>query len=362
LQLENLGWGASLASSFQAVVQNLSLPSLVPGRVVRQDRRWLRVSLGDRIVLARPSGHLAHHAVGAEALPTIGDWVAVHAPEHAHEAVIHAVLPRQSLLIRRAAGTEHEGQVLAANLDVVFLVSGLDDDLNPRRIERALTVAWESGAQPVVVLNKADLLEDVASTVASIESIAPGVPVVAVSARTGWGMDELLAHLPPGRTGMMLGSSGVGKSSLLNRLLGESRATTSEVSQHESKGRHTTTHRELFLLHHGGLLMDGPGVRELGLWGEDASLDDTFSELHALAEGCRFHDCTHQHEPGCAVRAAVAEGTLSEERLQSYERLRRELAHQERKQNPLARQEEKRHHRARSIAGWEAGQAKRNRK
>ncbi|WP_164021395.1 ribosome small subunit-dependent GTPase A [Pyxidicoccus trucidator] len=358
MSLESLGWGPDLAHAFSVVVSQSSL-SLVPGRVVRQARGLLSVQTSDRVLLARTAGRLLHHASEAEALPAIGDWVALQLPAGEGEALLQAVLPRRGVLMRREAGREREAQLIAANLDVVFLVAGLDDNFNPRRIERALALAWNSGAEPVVVLSKADLLADAAERVLEVEALAPGVPVLALSARTGEGVEVLRSHLPVAKTGVLLGSSGVGKSTLVNRLLGEERLATQAVSEEDNRGRHTTTHRELFVLPGGGLLIDGPGVRELGLWGEEEGLDQAFADILALAPGCRFTDCQHQGEPGCAVRAAVAGGTLAQARLDSFEKLRRERAHLAQKTDPLARREQKRRESTLTQAGRARGRAKR---
>ncbi|MDY7233194.1 ribosome small subunit-dependent GTPase A [Hyalangium rubrum] len=356
--LESLGWGPSHAHAFSVLLSQSSLP-LVPGRVVRQERGLLTVQTSERVCLARPTGRLLHHALSAEALPTIGDWVALMVPSGEGEALLHEVLPRQSVLMRREAGSEREGQVIAANLDVVFLVAGLDGNFNPRRIERALTVAWNSGAAPVVVLSKADLQPEVSERVEEVEALAPGVPVLALSARTGEGLEALKAELPAGKTGVLLGSSGVGKSTLVNQLLGAERLATQEVRPEDDKGRHTTTHRELFVLPHGGLLIDGPGMRELGLWGDEEGLEHAFSDVVELAEGCRFRDCGHQREPGCAVRGAVEAGALTPERLESFDKLRREQAYHARQASPLAQREQRRHERTQTLAGWEYSRAKR---
>lgn len=361
VSIESLGWGEDLANAFSQLLSQ-SPVSLVPGRVVRQERGLLTVQTSERAVLARAAGRLLHQASDAEALPTVGDWVALPPPSGDGEALLHAVLPRRSILKRREAGSEREGQLIAANLDVVFLVAGLDGNFNPRRIERALTLAWASGAMPVVVLSKADLCPEVSERVLEVEALAPGVPVLALSAQQGTGLEELLAQLPAGKTGALLGSSGVGKSTLVNQLLEEARLATQPVRPEDNKGRHTTTHRQLFVLPQGGLLIDGPGMRELGLWGdEEEGLSQAFSDVLALAEGCRFSDCSHQREPGCAVRGAVETGELSPERLQSFEKLQREQAYQARQTNSAAQREQKRFEKNRTLAGWEHSRAKRRR-
>ncbi|MGE6760090.1 ribosome small subunit-dependent GTPase A [Corallococcus interemptor] len=353
MSLETLGWGPDLDVSLSSLVSQSSSNNLVPGRVVRQQRGLLTVQTAGAAFLARASGRLLHQAQGVEALPTVGDWVLLQPPASGDgEALMHAVLPRRSLLKRREAGSEHDAQLIAANVDVVFLVTGLDGNFNPRRIERALTVAWNSGATPVVLLSKADLADDAAARVLEVEALSPGVDVLAVSARTGLGVEEVRARLPPGKTGVLLGSSGVGKSTLTNRLLDDARLATQPVLAEGDRGQHTTTHRELFVLEHGGLIIDGPGMRELGLWGDDdEGLAQAFADVLTLAAGCRFNDCGHQREPGCAVRAAVEDGTLSEERRASFEKLQREQAFQRRQTDAVAQREHKRLERNRSKEG-----------
>lgn len=360
MSLETLGWGPDFDLALSQS-QPSSTPSLVPGRVVRQQRGLLTVQTQGAAFLARAAGRLRHQAVDAEALPTVGDWVLLQPPASGDgEALMHTVLPRRSVLKRREAGSEHDGQLIAANVDVVFLVVGLDSNFNARRIERALTVAWNSGATPVVILSKADLASDADERVLEVEALAPGVDVLAVSARTGLGIEAVRARLPAAKTGVLLGSSGVGKSTLANRLLDAARLVTQPVRPEDDKGRHTTTHRELFVLEHGGLIIDGPGMRELGLLGgEDEGLAAAFADLFTLAEGCRFNDCGHQGEPGCAVMAAVQAGTLSEERRANFAKLQREQAFQHRQADANAQRQHKRTQRTQSNAGWARTRAKR---
>ena len=259
--------------------------------------------------------------------PPSGDWVVAGRSDDSSPAVIHGVLPRRSVFVRRAAGTASEEQVVAANVDTVFLVSGLDHDYNPRRIERYLTLAYESGADPVIVLNKADLHENPDQAVLETEAVAFGVPILLVSARSGRGLDAFRNALGPGMTGALLGSSGVGKSTLINALLGREALRTAEVRNDDGKGRHTTTHRELIPLPGGSVLMDTPGMRELQLVGDEASVAQAFDEIAELATGCRFKDCSHAGEPGCAVQTALARGELDMERYESYLRQRKEIRH-----------------------------------
>ena len=258
------------------------------------------------------------------------------------DARIRAVLPRATHFSRRAAGNPTEEQVLAANIDVVFLVSGLDHDFNPRRIERYLVTAWDSGAAPVIVLNKADLVADPATFVAEVEAVAPDVPVLAVSARAPASVAALRQHLGHGRTAALLGSSGVGKSSIANALIGDEVLRTHEVRESDSRGRHTTTGRQLVLLPGGGILIDTPGMRELQLWESTETVAGAFSDIDGLAVGCRFRDCRHATEPGCAVIAAAAGGTLPAARLESFRKLQGEQAFLVAQQDERARIEQKR--------------------
>ncbi len=259
---------------------------------------------------------------------------------------MHAVLRRRTAFVRRAAGDVTVQQVLAANVDTVFLVMGLDRDYNPRRIERALVLAWESGAVPVVLLNKADLCEDADGRRAEVEAVAPGVPVLVLAAKEGTGLEALSPWLERGKTVALLGSSGVGKSTIVNRLLGEERQRTREVRSSDQRGRHTTTHRELVALPRGGLLLDTPGLREIQLWASEVGLAAAFEDIEALAPGCRFRDCAHLSEPGCAVRAAVEADELSADRLASYHKLRAEVRSLEVRESPLLQREE--------LARWRA--------
>ncbi len=336
MSLERLGWNARFADAFAARTE----PNLLPARVVREDRdRYLLIDeSGERAAVL--AGRLRHESLAAGDRPAVGDWVAVRASGADGDAVIVAVLPRTSAFTRKRAGETTDEQVVAANVDVVLLVSGLDGDFNPRRIERYLAAAWESGATPVVVLNKADLADDLEARLDEVRGVAPGVDVIALSALEGEGVEALASWLLPGRTLALLGSSGVGKSTLANALLGEARIATGAVREDDSRGRHTTTHRELLVLPCGALLLDTPGMRELQLWADEDALDGAFPEIAALAASCRFGDCAHESEPGCAVLAAEADGTLDAERLASWRKLQRELKWLASRQDARARAEE----------------------
>jgi ribosome biogenesis GTPase / thiamine phosphate phosphatase len=328
-----LGWSPSRAEQFEPYAAD----GLVPARVAAQHRGAYVVYTESGEHRAEVAGRLRHGALTSSDFPAVGDWVVLGVAPGANRALIHAVLPRATSFSRKAAGQLAE-QVVAANVDVVLLVSAFGHDLNTRRIERYLTAGWESGAQPVVVLNKSDLADDLAGEIAAVEAIAFGVPVHAVSCLDGSGVTELEVYLAGNRTVALLGSSGVGKSSLLNRLLGWERQEVGDTRA-DGKGRHITTHRELVLLPGGGLVLDTPGMRELGLWEAGAGVGETFADVAELAAGCRFADCAHVTEPGCAVRAALADGRLAPERLESYRKLQGELRHLELKADPRARSE-----------------------
>ena len=339
MTLEDLGWDDYFAAAFAPYAEQ----GLTPARVVAQ-KGLNQISTGTAEHYADLAGKLRHELQGpgkAAGHPAVGDWVAVRMPTGEGRASVHAVLPRRSKFSRKTAGLRTDEQVVAANVDILFLVSGLDGDFNPRRIERYLTAAWDSGAQPVVVLNKLDRCADPEACLLEAGAVAMGVPVHRVSALLGTGCDELLAYLQPGKTVSLLGSSGVGKSTLINRLLGREAQKIGGVREGDDRGRHTTTHRELFAAPAGGLLIDTPGMREIQLWEADQGIESAFGDLEELAAGCRFGNCKHQGEPGCAIQAAVAAGTLTAERLESYRKLQKELHHLELRQNDLARIQEK---------------------
>ncbi len=333
--LASLGWDADFERDFAPH----QAQGRVPARVVAEhrDRYVVADDAGERP--AALAGRLRHNARGREDLPATGDWVAVGAGDDG-AAMIHAVLPRRGAFLRKAAGETTEVQVVAANVDVALIATALPADLSERRVERYLALAWESGAVPVVVLTKADLADDADAAVRAVRAVAPGAEVVAVSSVSGAGVDALGRWLRPGRTAVLLGSSGVGKSTLANRLAGGELLRTGAVRD-DGKGRHTTTHRQLLRLAGGALLIDTPGMRELQLWTADAGLDAAFSDVEALATRCRFGDCGHQREPGCAVRAAAQSGALDPERLESWHRLRRELAWLATRQDEAAAAQEK---------------------
>jgi len=325
--LYSLGWD----SSFQDQLEQLQNRDLRPARVaVAYQNRYRLLGADDagepEELWAEIDGKLRDAAArgtadAADARPTVGDWVLVDKGQG--HGLIHHVLARKSRFVRQAAGKRTDVQVVAANVDTVFAVTSPNRDFSPRRAERYLVAIWDSGARPVLVLNKADLCEDAASFVEELEAVALGVPVIVVSALHGTGLDALRSYVGPGQTVALVGSSGVGKSTLLNALHGRQMQRTADVRDSDDTGRHTTTHRELVLLDGGGLLLDTPGMRELGLWDAEEGMRAAFQDIQALAEQCRFRDCGHQDEPGCVVIAEVAP-----DRLASYQRLLREQAHQ----------------------------------
>jgi ribosome biogenesis GTPase / thiamine phosphate phosphatase len=337
MSLKALGWN----SYFDALWREREKPAWLPARVVSQQRGLWRIAGEFAERWAEASGTLRAAADAGADWPAVGDWVAAEILTGGGRPLIHEVLPRRSKFARKVAGRKIEEQVIAANVDSAFVVMALDGDFNVRRLERFLAQCWESGAKSIVVLNKADDCGDVAARVAEVESIAAGLPIFAVSARTGEGLNALDSLLEPGHTIVLLGSSGVGKSTLLNHFLRRDAQAVQPVRGSDSRGRHTTTSRELFALPRGALLIDTPGLRELQLWGASEGVERAFSDIEELAAQCKYGDCGHTSEPGCAVQAAIAEGRLDADRLESRRKLRREQVFLSRKIDPEARQHEK---------------------
>lgn len=334
-----LRWGWN--GYYEAVWKSAERANTIPSRVIAQARGVWRVAGDFGECPAEAAGKLRLAAEEGADWPAVGDWVGVELRDQGSAAQIYEVLPRRSQFVRKMAGKKIAEQVIAANVDVALLVSALDGDFNPRRVERYLTQCWEPGVRPVIVLNKADVCETPQAKVDEMERAAMGVPVHAVSAKTGQGFDELESFLTRGKTTVLLGSSGVGKSTMVNRLLRRAVQEVQEVRESDSRGRHTTTTRELFAMPCGGLLMDTPGLRELQLWDADEGISHTFADIESLAACCRFGNCRHDGEPGCAVQSAIAAGELARARLENWRKLQRELAFLKRKVDPQATHIEK---------------------
>lgn len=337
MSIVHWGWN----DYFDAIWKDLDRGDSMPARVIAQGRGIWRVAGDFGECPAEVVGKLRLAAENGGDWPAVGDWVAVGLRDHGNAAQIQEVLPRRSQFVRKMAGKKIAEQLIAANVDIALLVSALDGDFNPRRVERYLTQCWESGAKPLIVLNKADACERPQDKIEAMEKVVMGVSVCAVSARTGLGFDELEKYLTRGQTIVLLGSSGVGKSTIVNCLLGRAAQEVQEVRESDSRGRHTTTAREIFVLPSGALLMDTPGLRELQLWDADEGISQTFSDIETFAARCRFGDCHHYGEPGCAVQAAIDAGELDIARLENWRKLQRELEFLRRKNDPDARQNEK---------------------
>ncbi|TYP71300.1 ribosome small subunit-dependent GTPase A [Paenibacillus methanolicus] len=336
--LKTYGWSAHWQHQIESFPREAGL---VPARVIAQYSHQYRIIAEDGERSAEVSGKFQYDAASRGDFPAVGDWVLVQPLAGEARAIIHAVLPRRSAMMRKAAGPSVHEQIIGANIDTLFVVCALNDDFNLRKIERYLIAAWDSGASPVVLLTKADLCDEVEARIAAVEASAPGVPVHAVSALQGQGIEQLVGYLTPGGTIAVTGSSGVGKSTLLNSLAGGDRMRVQGIRESDARGRHTTTHRELFPIPGGAVMMDTPGMRELALWEAEDGLQEAFADIEALAADCRFRDCRHEGESGCAVRQAADEGALDAKRLASYRKTSRELAHLARKENSASKRQQK---------------------
>ncbi len=338
MNLLDLGWNDNFSQYFEkykAENDKLKLQNAVQARISCEHKNLYHIISENGELTAEVSGRFRHEVLSRADFPVVGDWVVISRQENQQNATIHKVLPRQSCFSRKAilgGGPAYgmgktDEQVLVANINSVFLVSGLDGDFNLRRIERYLTIAWDSGAVPVIVLNKADLAENIDELMEKVEEIAVGVPILSVSAKTGDGIETLLPYIQKGQTVTLLGSSGVGKSSIINYLLGQELIKIGGLRKSDGRGRHTTTYRELLVLPNGGIVIDTPGMRELQAWSENEGMEKTFGDIDELATNCKFSDCTHQTEPGCAIQIALEDGSLDKKRYNGYLRLQKEMAH-----------------------------------
>jgi ribosome biogenesis GTPase / thiamine phosphate phosphatase len=340
LHLKDLGWNSFFESHFE----NFKRSKLTPARVAEEFKGYYRVRAAQGEYLAEIAGKLQHQASRREDFPAVGDWVAILTRPGEARARIEHILPRKTKLSRKVAGRELSEQIVATNLDTVFVVSSLNREFNLRRLERYLTIVWDSGARPVVLLNKADLCAHAAANAAEVESIALGTPVHLLSALEKTGLETVQDYLARGTTAAFVGSSGVGKSTIINSLANNALANAGlrvqPVREQDDRGQHTTTSRQMILLPCGGIVIDTPGMRELQLWNNEQGAERAFEDIATLAQGCKFRDCAHHGEPGCAIEAAINHGYVSRERLESYRKLLAELRFQERKMDPeVARQD-----------------------
>lgn len=318
MNIKDYGWNDYVESEWN---KYSTKEGLIPGRIIADYGQKIRVitEIGELEVGRSLSKY------GEGLLLAVGDWVVLNYSEETKAYYIHCVLGRKTKFSRAAAGIELKEQIVASNVDIVFLIQSLNKDFNMKRLERYMITAWESGAMPVVVLTKADCCDNIEEKISTVYTTVPGVDVYAVSCLTGEGIPEILKYLVPGKTIALLGSSGVGKSTLLNYLAGRELLKTGEIREYDDKGKHTTTHRELFLLPEGALILDTPGMRSLTLWEADAGMEAMFGDIEELAAQCRFVDCEHENEPGCAIRAAVNNGTLERRRFESWSKLQKEM-------------------------------------
>lgn len=337
--LIQFGWNEYFAQHFQPFIAK----DYLPARVSYQNQHLYRLYTAQGELMAEAAGKLRYEAASTEDLPAVGDWVGVRFRPQEDKARIQVVLPRQSKFARKAAGAKTEMQIVGANVDTIFLVTSLNLDFNLRRVERYLAMIWDSGARPVIVLSKSDLCQDEAEINARLTAMQPAaqnVPLHAVSVKTNRGLDDLLQYCQVGQTIALIGTSGVGKSTLINHLLGFEKQKVKEVREHDDRGQHTTRHRELILLPQGGLVLDTPGMRELQLWEVEGGIGATFDDIEAVAADCYFNDCQHQNEPRCAVQAALSAGTLESKRFANYDKMQKELRQLTLRQDDLARKQE----------------------
>jgi len=337
VNLEELGWN----DHFEEQFQSLNTENFDVGRIAIEHKQRYVVYAQTGELTGEITGKMLFNSDNSADLPKVGDWVLITIFEDERKAVIHDIVPRKTSISRNIAGRKTEEQVIVANVDVVFIVQALDNDFNPRRLERYLVLVKESRTEPVIVLNKMDIAENIDDKLKIVTALSGNIPVVAISAKTNRGLDALKNNITSGKTFAFVGSSGVGKSTIINALLGKDLLKTQEVRTDDSRGRHTTTHREMVILPGGGILIDTPGMREIQLWSSEDGLENTFSDIETLSDKCHFSDCTHTNENNCAVLKAVNEGEFPESRLNSYYKLKKELRYLNSKVDENAAQREK---------------------
>lgn len=333
MNLKDLGWN----SFFEAYFESYQKDSVIPARVIRVEKQHYYLQGEKREILAELAGKFHHQAKSKADFPVVGDWVVVTQRPGENNGIIHGLLPRKTHFSRKVAGLKSELQVLVANIDYIFIVIGLDRDFNLQRIERYLALAWDSGAEPIIILNKIDLCTDLDEKIMAVESIAFGVPIHPVSAQKNEGLESLRSYSQPGKAIALLGSSGVGKSSLINRLLGTKRQLVGEIRENDGRGRHTTSRRELFFMADGGMIIDNPGLRELQILTQEDGLHDAFEDIEELAIHCRFRNCRHENEPDCAIKAALEAGTLDQRRYENFLKLQKEQKYLETREDAHTR-------------------------
>jgi len=346
MNLTELGWNPFLDQFFQQFRKQ----GFFPARIAKEHKLLYLVYSKQGGLRAEISGKFRHRTLSRSSFPKVGDWVAVSLRPHEGKATIHALLPRKNSFSRKVAGENTEEQIVAANIDTVFIVSGLDGDFNLRRIERYLTLTWNSETNPVIVLNKTDICSEVEERIEEVKLVAFGIPIHPISAKKNKGLHILQKYLGKGKTVVLLGSSGVGKSTIINSLLGMKRQSIYSVRETDSHGRHTTSDRELILLPNGGMIIDNPGMRELQLWIDGEDIGENFKDIEKLAYRCRFRDCMHQGEPGCAIQDALGEGTLESKRFQSYLKLKKELRYMATRKDQKSRLAEK--EKGKKLSQW----------
>ena len=337
ITLKEYGWN----NIHEVNWEEINNEKCIPGRITLEHKKMYRVITTEGEWLSVCSGTMQYEATERRDFPAVGDWVAVEKMPGEERGIIHAILPRTSLFSRKVAGMTIAEQIIAVNIDIVFLVMSMNNDFNARRLERYLVATYDSGATPVVVLTKKDVCVNPSFYIEEAKSIALGAEIFGVSNVTGEGIDELTTLLKNNKTAALLGSSGVGKSSLMNAICGSEMMAVQDIREDDDKGRHTTTHRELVKIPTGGILIDTPGMREFQLWDNNESLDSGFQDINELANKCKFNDCQHSNEPGCAIRDALSIGALAKDRYSSYLKLQKELAFLERKMDRAAQVEER---------------------